>query len=756
MIRYAYDALGRRTETASGTLTTAYDYDCIGNMVEQTTSGASKIAFSYSYNRNGYITGETRTENGKTTESAYAYDALGQLTDFWQSTGYGESYAYDKAGNMTSRVISGMDGATVALSMRYNEGNQMVSMAHGGDKIAYKYDKNGSLTRKTLTGKAYGRLTDTYAYNTLDLLTAYEGYDGYRQQFTYDANGMRLSKREAGNPNRSTLEELLRGNIAGLPELVQPAQSQTNNNEAGVPAEPEWATTEYLYDLTQAYYQVIQETRTDSRGSATTAYAYGLERIAAYTRDSKTSYVYDGRGSVAQTISAPTAGKAVTSALPDVGVKVQSLVYTAFGEQMGRQKISGFGYNAEAYAAATGMLNLRARQYEPAMNRFSQKDIVRGQAASPLSLNRYVYCVNSPVMHTDPSGMKSSIMEAAIGGITGITKAVTRSAKSVVANAKRSIKTLAFATNKGYAASKNSSDANIRVAYNKATQKIKAKEIAENRRLSVEEKNKIFASECTISAIRIANEYGKESVYALNASETKNIYEYARYSNYRTDKATRKYINSNRESPFKGNIISSKTNNPLCAGYIYNAIALKGTKLSTSKLYEYLKVQRTKDKKVGNTTTPQFAALSGGITRTDTVPKNDGLLAPTVKFVVSLSNNEDMTIKLPGDTDYIVFEGSSKFSYSEQWSILRNAGVLAPNDILYIGEGKHARYIDMHHVVFLDSPETYSGQNSAIINGSISEAYIQPYVDVDEEHRLYFVLLNSNDDMVNQLLKLYQ
>ncbi len=142
----------------------------------------------------------------------------------------------------------------------------------------------------------------------------------------------------------------------------------------------------------------------DGHGSATTAYAYGLERIAAYTRDSKTRYVYDGRGSVAQTISAPTAGERVTSALPDVGVKVQSLVYTAFGEQMGNAKVSGFGYNAEAYDAATGMLNLRARQYEPALGRFSQKDIVRGQAASPLSLNRYVYCVNSPVMHTDPSG----------------------------------------------------------------------------------------------------------------------------------------------------------------------------------------------------------------------------------------------------------------------------------------------------------------------------------------------------------------
>ena len=115
----------------SSTLTTAYSYDSVGNLLTQASSGASDIAFSYSYNKNGYITGEVRTENGQTTESSYAYDALGQLTSFLQSTGYGEQYAYDKAGNMTGKVISGMDGESIALSMSYNKGNQLTAMANG-------------------------------------------------------------------------------------------------------------------------------------------------------------------------------------------------------------------------------------------------------------------------------------------------------------------------------------------------------------------------------------------------------------------------------------------------------------------------------------------------------------------------------------------------------------------------------------------------------------------------------------------------
>ncbi|PWL48887.1 MAG: hypothetical protein DBY40_04425 [Clostridiales bacterium] len=443
--RYTYDAAGRRIETASGTLTTSYRYDSVGNLLTQATSGASEIAFSYSYNKNGYITGEVRTEGGKTTESTYAYDALGQLTSFLQSTGYEEQYAYDKAGNMTEKVLTGTDGIETALKMSYNKGNQLTTMVNGKDKIAYTYDKNGSMVTKVLTSQAYGKLTDAYAYNALDQLTEYVGYDGYQQEFTYDANGMRLSKSEVGNGNRSTLEELLRGNIAGLPEIVEPTQGQINADEADMPAGLEWATTEYLYDLTQEYYQVISETTTSSGGaSSTTAYAYGLERIAAFTSDSRTSYVYDGRGSVAQAITMPIAGEAVSSALPDVSVQVQSFSYTAFGEQMGSVKVSGFSYNAEAFDAATGMLNLRARQYEPALGRFSAKDFIKGNAFTPLSLNRYSYGINSPIIHTDPSGMWfSKLVNTAKNVIdkiaTTVKKAVNTAVTYVKATAQKKI-----------------------------------------------------------------------------------------------------------------------------------------------------------------------------------------------------------------------------------------------------------------------------------------------------------------------------
>ena len=401
-------------------MTTVYHYDSVGNLLKQATQGPVDISFAYSYNKNNAITREERVEGGKATASTYAYDALGQLTAFLSSTGYGESYAYDAVGNMVKKAITPAQGAAeeaaaVTLKMSYNKGNQLVLVANGKDKLTYAYDKNGSMVEKVLSSKEYGKLKDTYAYNSLDQMIGYTGYDGYQQTFTYDAAGMRLAKAEKGDTNRSTLEELLRGNIAGLPEVVAPKADAKAEDAAQAEEGYAWATTEYVYDITQAYYQVIQEKTTGIGGSFTSAYAYGLERIAAYGvspngESSKTSYVYDGRGSVAQAITVPHAGGSVLSALPNV--QVTSFQYTAFGEQMNTAvKVSGFTYNGERYDAATGILNLRARQYEPAMNRFSQKDKLRGSASSPLSLNRYAYVQNDPINLIDPSGMRLADMQ---------------------------------------------------------------------------------------------------------------------------------------------------------------------------------------------------------------------------------------------------------------------------------------------------------------------------------------------------------
>ena len=56
-------------------LTTSYRYDSVGNLLTQATSGASEIAFSYSYNKGNQL---TAMANGK-DKITYSYDKNGSM-----------------------------------------------------------------------------------------------------------------------------------------------------------------------------------------------------------------------------------------------------------------------------------------------------------------------------------------------------------------------------------------------------------------------------------------------------------------------------------------------------------------------------------------------------------------------------------------------------------------------------------------------------------------------------------------------------
>jgi RHS repeat-associated protein len=44
------------------------------------------------------------------------------------------------------------------------------------------------------------------------------------------------------------------------------------------------------------------------------------------------------------------------------------------------------------------------RQYDPVLGRFTSRDPVRGKFHKPLTLHKYLYCLNDPVDRTDPTG----------------------------------------------------------------------------------------------------------------------------------------------------------------------------------------------------------------------------------------------------------------------------------------------------------------------------------------------------------------
>lgn len=206
--------------------------------------------------------------------------------------------------------------------------------------------------------------------------------------------------------------------------------SEKDADTVVIPAKPsekervDYELTYYVNDINTENTQVLMEY--GKRDQLKNVYTYGIERISvetiADTVNPQTDeietdyYLYDGRGSVANVVS--------------VEAKVlNTYSYDPFGNvTSGAPEFDSFyGYNAEETNPVTGMQYLRARYYDTETGRFQAADTYLGDVSEPLTLNRYSYTTNNPIMYIDPSGhflltalvvgvIAGAVVGAAVGG----------------------------------------------------------------------------------------------------------------------------------------------------------------------------------------------------------------------------------------------------------------------------------------------------------------------------------------------------
>jgi len=85
---------------------------------------------------------------------------------------------------------------------------------------------------------------------------------------------------------------------------------------------------------------------------------------------------------------------------------VFSADYELFGKpyNVGGTLVESYKFAMEKHDDPTGLVYLRARQYDPEIGRFVSADPVLGSLGMPQTLNRYVYVGNNPLTYTDPTG----------------------------------------------------------------------------------------------------------------------------------------------------------------------------------------------------------------------------------------------------------------------------------------------------------------------------------------------------------------
>ncbi len=294
----------------------------------------------YTYNARGIMSGRTNANNSQS--ETFTYDNMDRLTGFQINGGSAKSVGYSLSGNINSHSNVG--------SYSYNSGN---THPHGVKKV--KFNTSGR------QGLATGSSCVTYnAMNRPATIT--EGIYSYQLSYGHDKN-------------RNMSKTLKNGTVE--------------------------STRYYVSDL----FEVLET----GNGSHYLNYIYGDNGIVAIFEKSAPS---SGTGNM---YYVHTDHLGSYSFLTDKNKQiVMSCHFDPWGNRMQydnwskkdtvNYSIINRGFTGHEHLDRFKIINMNARLYDPAIGRFFSPDPYIQMADFTQSYNRYSYCLNNPLMYTDPSG----------------------------------------------------------------------------------------------------------------------------------------------------------------------------------------------------------------------------------------------------------------------------------------------------------------------------------------------------------------
>lgn len=226
--------------------------------------------------------------------------------------------------------------------------------------------------------------------------------------------------------------------------LSQPYSFGYNgNNQLESFTGPDNIATTYLYngiglrtskttrEETRGFYynngSIVLETGNDGQTLATNT--RGLRLISRETESDTMYYLHNTRGDVVKLTDAT--GNIIIDYTYDPfgnGKEVDSNKFgmNGFNPQPLAEIDNPFRYSGEYFDSETGNYYLRARYYDPAIQRFITEDSYKGQSTKPFTLNSYSYCMNDPINHVDPSGNSFNKINFQVKAMTWLTSLLSR------------------------------------------------------------------------------------------------------------------------------------------------------------------------------------------------------------------------------------------------------------------------------------------------------------------------------------------
>lgn len=366
-----------------------YTYDDDGLLTDVALAGVPVQTITRR-DSDGLVTGTSVSAGGGTVTSTHGYNAYGELASLsysWPGGGaFSQVLGRDSLGRIT-QVTETVDGATHVHGYHYDLAGRLDEVRRDGVlQRSYVYDSLPGNGNRTKEKDGSGAVLAIGSYDKQDRLTDYGG-----TAYEWMANG-ELARRIAPGPDttRTTYDEL--GNLTGahLPGVAGDSLTyviDASNRRVGRLVNGQRTHT-WLY---ANQLNVVAEL--DGIGELRHRYVYGTQaHVPDLLVHADTLYrlVTDHLGSVRALVRVRD------------GEAAQRIDYDAWGV---RTLDTNPGWQSLGYAGgltdtSTGLVRFGARDYEPEVGRWTDRD----PSGLSESSSTYLYCSGAPVDRIDPNG----------------------------------------------------------------------------------------------------------------------------------------------------------------------------------------------------------------------------------------------------------------------------------------------------------------------------------------------------------------
>ena len=309
------------------------------------------------------------------------------------------SYGYDDAGDVTSDSTTDPIGTTTH-SYAYTANSQLTTVTQGGTSTAYGVTPAGELTADT-NG-------NTLAYNSKQELTSLTPTSGPATSYGYDDNGSRTSGTIAAHdsiPAATTAYGFdAEQNLATviLPGATSASVAYTSNGDGLRQTRTTSAgTTGFTWDVSGGLPLLLDD--------GTHTYLYGPSSAPVAQIDDSTG--------AAQYLHGDLVGS--TRLITDsTGTVVGTTEYDPYGNRTAHTGTadSAIGYSGNWTDPITGLVYMRARDYDPGTAQFLTVDPLVDSTRQP-----YAYVANNPLDNSDSTGLCGGLnfFQAGLAGLIG-------------------------------------------------------------------------------------------------------------------------------------------------------------------------------------------------------------------------------------------------------------------------------------------------------------------------------------------------